>query len=418
MQDLMLQAFQFALQQNHPYTLTHKHLPPPPEQGKLAVLAVGKAALPMLRAAEDFYGPQIKGHAVTRYGHGGETRFIPLQEASHPTPDENSELAAQQALLLAQALGPQDTLLVLVSGGGSSLWCAPKGTSRPEKVVLTRLLLNSGATIHEINTVRKQFSHIKGGKLAQGTRAKVISLLLSDVPGDDPDVIASGPTVQNTSTAQDALDVLRRYGLDDRPELKNAILLLQQAQQQPSTGPVHSENILIGSNHGFLKSVQDFWVQQGIPAFILGDTFTGEARELAAFHAGLVRSIREHREPFKPPVVLISGGEASVTVKGTGQGGRNQEFLLWLCWHLREQGVWAFAADTDGIDGTTHAAGAFLTPETFQRSQNLRNIRQDLDNNNAFGFFESMGQLVVTGPTQNNLNDGRMVFIPGDGATS
>lgn len=366
----------------------------------------------MLRAAEDAYGKDLIGHAVTRYGHGGETRFIPLDEASHPTPDENSEKAAQEALALAASLSEEDTLLVLVSGGGSALWCAPGGITRAEKTLLTRLLLKSGASIHEINTVRKQFSRIKGGQLAQQTRARVITLMLSDVPGDDPSIIASGPTIPDFSTPQEALDVLKKFNLDSIPELQHAVHFLKHAPPRPGQHNPHNIQTIIGSNHHFLRSVQQHWQQQGAQAVILGDTFTAEARELAAFHAGLVRSIRDHGEPFRAPVVLISGGEASVTVQGPGQGGRNQEFLLWLCWHLQDQGVWAFAGDTDGIDGTTHAAGAILTPDTFQRAKGVRNLKKDLEDNNAFAFFEALGQLVVTGPTQNNLNDCRMVYVP------
>ncbi|GEM46791.1 glycerate kinase type-2 family protein [Deinococcus cellulosilyticus] len=413
MRDLLLQAFHSALAENDPYLLTLNHLPERPSKGQVAVLAVGKAALPMLKAAEDTYGPDLIGHAVTRYGHGGATLHIPLDEASHPTPDDNSERAAQKALHLAASLEEKDTLIILISGGGSALWCAPRGITRPEKTLLTRLLLNSGATIHEINTVRKQFSHIKGGQLAEHTRAKVVTLMLSDVSGDDPSIIASGPTIPDSSTPEDALEVLQRYGLDQQPELQNAVQHLRHAPPRKNARKDRTSSTIIGSNFHFLKSVQHFWQQQGIPAILLGDTFTGEARELAAFHAGVVRSIRNHAEPVKPPVVLISGGEASVTVKGSGQGGRNQEFLLWLCWHLKDEGVWAFAADTDGIDGTTHAAGALLTPDTFQRAQAVRNIKKDLEDNNAFAFFEALEQLVVTGPTHNNLNDCRMVYVSG-----
>ncbi|AEB11429.1 glycerate kinase type-2 family protein [Marinithermus hydrothermalis] len=415
MRQHLTQSLHTALEATHPYRLTQAHLPPS-AHGRTALLAVGKAALPMLAAAEDHYGPTLTGFGVTRDGHGGPTRYLPLYEAGHPTPDARSLNAANKALELAGRLSPSDHLILLVSGGGSALLAAPWGVSLEEKQALTQALLASGATIQEINAVRKHLSRIKGGRLAQATPAHVTALLLSDVPGDDPSVIASGPTVPDPSTFQEALAVLDRYGLDFPSARRHLERGARGAlEETPKPGdPLFErvENRLIGTNQDFLEAARTYWEGVGYRTLILSDRFQGEARELARFHAALVQSIRAHHTPVPPPVVLLSGGEASVTVRGSGRGGRNQEFLLWLAHFLDEAGVWGIAADTDGLDGNTEAAGALLTPHTLARARAAGlSVRDHLERNDAHGFFAALGDLVVTGPTQNNLNDYRALVV-------
>ena len=288
--------------------------------------------------------------------------------------------------------------------------------SLEEKQALTQALLASGATIHEVNAVRKHLSRIKGGRLAQATPARVTALLLSDVPGDDPSVIASGPTAPDPSTFQEALAVLERYGLDfpnARRHLKRGAQGALEETPKPGD-PLFErvENRLIGTNQDVLEAARAYWEGAGYRTLILSDRFQGEARELARFHAALVQSIRAHNTPVRPPAVLLSGGEASVTVRGNGRGGRNQEFLLWLAYFLGEAGVWGIAADTDGLDGNTEAAGALITPDTLARARAAGlSVRSHLERNDAHGFFAALGDLVVTGPTQNNLNDYRALVV-------
>ncbi len=414
MRERLLAAFRHALSATEPEGRTRAALPPEPERP--SVLAVGKAAWPMLKAVEAAW-PRARGFGTTRYGHGGPLSRIALLEAGHPVPDERSREAAERALALARSLGEGDTLLVLVSGGGSALWAAPWGVSLEEKRALTRALLKSGATILEVNAVRKHLSRIKGGRLAEAAYpARVIALYLSDVPGDDPSAIASGPTAPDPTTFEDALAVLDAYGLDF-PKAR-AHLEAGAAGALPETpkpgSPVFSrvENRVIAANADLLAAAAERLRAKGEPTIVLSDRFTGEARDLARFHAAVVASAHDRGLPLRPPFFLISGGEASVTVRGRGQGGRNQEFLLALLVALGGRGVYALAADSDGIDGTTDAAGAILTPDSLARAAALGlDPRAFLDNNDAYGFFQALGDLVNTGPTGNNLNDLRIVAV-------
>lgn len=412
MREKLIESFGCALEQTHPATLTSAHLPTQPPS---LVVSVGKAALTMLGAARAAF-PEVPFIAIPRDGAPSEDRLGQVIPAAHPVPDEKSVRAAEIVLDAVSKLGPGDFLLLLVSGGGSSLMCAPWGVSLEAKRSLTQALLRCGAEIGEINAVRKHLSRLKGGRLAAATRARVLALYLSDVPGDDLSAIASGPTVPDPSTFEDALGVLDKYGLEF-PQVRAHLHRGLQGEVPESPKPDDPvfgrvENRVIGSNQTLLEAARVYWNQQGYEAVILSDRFQGEARELARAHAALVESIRVHGTPFRPPIVLLSGGEASVTVRGSGKGGRNQEFLAWLAFYLRPAGVWALAADSDGIDGNTEAAGAILSPHTWARAQALGlEPKEYLSHNDAGGFFTALGDLLVTGPTANNLNDYRAVYV-------
>ncbi|MFC5846876.1 glycerate kinase type-2 family protein [Deinococcus petrolearius] len=329
-------------------------------------------------------------------------------------PDEHSVRAAERALARVGELPVGARLLVLVSGGGSALLSAPWGVTLAHKQALTRELLRAGAAIEEINAVRKHLSRVKGGRLAQATRAQVRVLLLSDVIGDDPSVIASGPAVPDTTTFADALAVLDRYALT-APQAR-AHLAAGARGELPETpkpgGLPHVRHTVVGSNRALLEAAQAFLAARGVRAVILSDTFGGEARDLAGFHASLVRSVRDHGTPFRGPLALLSGGEATVTVRGGGRGGRNQEFALWLLRALGERGVYALSAGSDGIDGNSGAAGAFLTPDSHARARAAGlDPAGFLARNDSGSFFAALGDALLTGPSGHNLNDYRVVFV-------
>lgn len=418
-------SFRAALEATDPYALTRAHLPDEPPA---LVLGVGKAAIPMARAAADAY-PGVPGLVVTRDGYGGQAGHFTVREAAHPVPDERSQAAAQEALDLIGRLSEENLVLVLVSGGGSALLSAPWSLSLEDKRETTQALLRCGAAIGEINAVRKHLSRIKGGQLAAATAARILALVLSDVPGDDLAAVASGPTVADPTTFADALAVLDRYALElpaARAHLTSGAR--SELPETPKPGDprfARVENRLVAGGWQLLDAAAEFWRAGGdrsaaapganpeVPAVaILSDRFAGEARELAHFHASLIQSIRAHNAPFRPPVVLLSGGEASVTVRGDGLGGRNQEFLLWLTHHLGDAGVWAIACDTDGIDGTTDAAGATITPDTLARAtaRGLDPVRS-LEENDAHHVFSELHDLIRTGPTRHNLNDYRAILV-------
>ncbi len=414
MRDLLETSFRTALEAADPAARTAaeaRRLEPAPT----AVLAVGKAAGPMLAGLERA-GLRLPGFGVTRYGHGVRLAHYELLEAGHPVPDDASVRAAERALELARSLDLDDHLLVLVSGGGSALWCAPWELELAELQELNRALLASGAAIAEINAVRKHLSRIKGGRLAQATRARVTAWLVSDVPGDDVSTVASGPTAPDPTTFADALAALDRY----RIEAPAARALLERGAagerlETPKPGdPLFTRvtNRILLANADLLRAVYDFWTGEGWRVHVLSDRFEGEARELARFHAALVGSARVHGFPDRPPFVLVSGGEASVAVRGAGRGGRNQAFLAWLAYFLGPHGVWALAADSDGVDGNSDAAGAFLRPDTPARAAELGlDLRAFLRRDDSHGFFAELGDLIVTGPTHNNLNDLRVVAL-------
>lgn len=376
------------------------------------MVGAGKAAAKMAQVTEAFYRetyPEVTlgGLVVTRYGHSVHTEKIRVVEAAHPVPDVAGVTATREILALAQSLTQDDLLLCLISGGGSALLCAPEGVTLAQKATLTQALLRSGADISEMNAVRKHLSSVKGGGVARAAfPARILALVISDVAGDDLSVIASGPTVPDPSTLGEARAVLERYGLDADT--------LQGAAETPKPGDAlfrRVENRLIASAQGMLEEAAASVRERGITPFILSESVTGEAREVAKMHAAMARQIRLHAQPVEPPCVLLSGGETTVTVRGNGRGGRNCEFALSLALELAGlEGVYALAADTDGIDGFTDAAGALVTPETLSGTSRAE-ARALLEDNDAYSFFESVGGLIHTGPTLTNVNDVRLLLV-------
>jgi hydroxypyruvate reductase len=413
--ELLINAFYQALEAAMPATIVPAHLPPWP-RGRLVVVGAGKAAASMAVAVEDHYQRPLEGLVITRYGHGLPTRFIEVVEAAHPVPDETGLRATQRILELAQGLSEDDVLLCLLSGGGSALLVAPSGLTLEQKASLTRALLKSGADIREMNAVRKHLSAIKGGRLARAAfPAQVESLIISDVTGDDLGTIASGPTAPDPYTFQDALDILSRYEIA-APEARAVFqkgLAGSIAETPKASDPLFQtvKNTIIANAQAVLETCAAFFRKQGITPLILSESLTGEAREAAKFHAALARQIISHQQPVPRPCVLISGGETTVTVRGKGRGGRNSEFLLSLALELDGvPGLYALAADTDGIDGSEDNAGALLSPESL-KGLNKREARGYLENNDAYNFFASRQALLKTGPTRTNVNDLRILLI-------
>lgn len=363
---------------------------------------------------------KLFGIALTRYGHALPLEHIRWVEAGHPVPDEAGEAAAREMLGAARAIKPADLLLALVSGGGSALLSLPvDGVSIGDLRSVTRDLLRSGATIQEINTVRKHLSQIQGGRLAAACKAPVLTLIISDVTGDDATHIASGPCAPDPTTFQDAVDVLNRFDVKPPPAvLKHLIAGLRgEREETPKEGsPVFDkvENRVIATARGSLQAAARLFRDNGVEPVILGDSVTGEAKEVAKVMAALVREIHTHAAPFKPPVALLSGGECTVTVRrASGRGGRCGEFLLALGTELEGlAGVHAIAADTDGIDGSEENAGALLAPDSLARARALAlDPRKFLAANDSYGVFSALGDLVVTGPTRTNVNDYRAILI-------
>jgi glycerate 2-kinase len=418
--ELLLGSFRAALAAADPLRIVAQHLPEPP-RGKTVVVGAGKAAASMALAVEQNWPPAkpLDGVVITRYGHGLATKRVRVVEAGHPVPDEQGEAAAAEILALASSLSEDDLLLVLVSGGGSSLLSLPvEGVPMADLKAVTRSLLASGAPIQDMNTVRKHLSRIQGGRLALATRARVHALVISDVTGDDPTHIASGPCAADPTTFADAAEVLRRFGV--APPASIAAHLSKgvrgEIEETPKPGDPRLEraaNYLMANAHLSLAKAGDFFEARGIPHMLLGDTVTGESSEVAKVYGALAREIRGFGQPFYPPVALISGGETTVTVRGTGRGGRCTEFLLSLAVSLEGlEGTWALACDTDGIDGSEDNAGAILTPDSLARARAAGlEPKKMLENNDGYGFFSALGDLVVTGPTRTNVNDFRVIFV-------
>ncbi len=418
--DLLLGSFEAALAAADPLQLVAAHLPPPPK-GRTLVVGAGKAAAAMALAVEQHWPADaaLDGLVVTRYQHGLLTNRITVMEAAHPVPDEAGEQAAQEILKRVKALTRDDLLIVLLSGGGSSLLSLPAAhVSMADLKATTHALLRSGAPIQDMNTVRKHLSAIQGGRLAAASRAGVLALIVSDVTGDDPTHIASGPCAPDPSTYQDALDVIERYGVG-APASVTAHLLRGARGEEPETPKPGDkifqrvENRLIATAHQSLEAAARFFRERDILPVILGDSVTGEAREVAKVYGALAREIKTHDGFCKPPVALISGGECTVTVRGEGRGGRCAEFLLSLAIDLDGlSDVYALACDTDGIDGSEDNAGAVLTPDALRRAK-AKKLRPErlLDDNDGYRFFSALESLVVTGPTRTNVNDYRVILI-------
>jgi len=391
------------------------HLPAPPK-GRTLVVGAGKAAAAMARAVEDNWPGSLSGLVVTRYGHGVECRRIEVVEAAHPVPDAAGEQAARRILTAVQNLTADDLVLCLISGGGSALLSLPApGLSLEDKQAANRALLRSGATIAEMNCVRKHLSAIKGGRLAAASSpASVVTLMISDVPGDDPSIVASGPTVADPSTFADARAILEKYRITDMPRVHDHLRAAQQETPKPGDPRLAGTRLVtIATPQMSLEAAAAIARNNAVTPVILGDSIEGEARDVALVHAGIARQVAKHGQPARPPCVLLSGGETTVTVRGKGRGGRNAEFLLALAIALDgHPGIFAMAGDTDGVDGTEDNAGAMLTPDTLQRAAAIGlDARALLANNDGYGFFSRLGDLVVTGPTLTNVNDFRALLI-------
>ncbi len=391
------------------------HLPAPPK-GRTVVVGAGKAAATMAKAVEEAWPGELSGLVVTRYDHGLATSRVEVIEAAHPNPDEASQRAASRILQLAGGLGPDDLLLCLISGGGSALMALPApGLTLADKQGLTRGLLRCGATISEINCVRKHLSAIKGGRLAAAAApAPVLALLISDVPGDDPSVIASGPTVADPTTSADALAVIDKYGLDVPSQVRTH--LESDAAETPKPGDARlagSRIEMVATPQDALEAAASVIADAGYRPLILGNAIEGEARDVALVHAAMAKQAARFGQPAQPPCVLLSGGETTVSLRGQGRGGRNGEFLLAMAVALNAHPrIWALAADTDGIDGMEDNAGAILGPDTLARAAVAGlDPRALLADNDSYGLFSRLDDLIMTGPTRTNVNDFRAVLV-------
>lgn len=419
--ELLLGSFQAALAAADPLAIVPAHLPAPPP-GRTLVVGAGKAAAAMAAAVEAHWPADspLEGLVITRYGHGVPTRRIRVVEAGHPVPDAAGEKAAQEILDRASALGEDDLLLVLVSGGGSSLLSLPvAGIAMADLRSVTRELLACGAPIQDMNTIRKHLSAIQGGRLALATRAGVLALVISDVTGDDPTHIGSGPCSPDPTTYRDSTDILQRFRVTPPPAIARHFArgVAGEIPETPKPGDQGFNRVdvrVIATAHRSLMAAAAFVQQRGITPMVLGDSVTGEAAEVAKVHAALARQMRLHAHPMKPPVALISGGETTVTLRGSGgKGGRCSEFLLSLARELDGLAdTWALAADTDGIDGAESNAGAIATPDSLVRARALGlDATRLLAANDAWSYFAPLGDLVVTGPTRTNVNDYRIIVL-------
>jgi hydroxypyruvate reductase len=412
---LLKRMFEAAIAAAAPDACLPPHLPALPP-GRTLVLGAGKAAGAMARAVERHWPGPISGLVVTRYGHGAPTERIEVVEAAHPVPDEKGRDAARRILALAHGLTSDDLVLCLISGGGSALLALPaEGITLADKQAVNKALLRSGATITEMNCVRKHLSAIKGGRLAAACApARVVTLLISDVPGDDPSVIASGPTVADPTTAAEALGILHKYHIAAPASV--LAHLEGGGDETPKPGDPRlagCETIMIATPNASLEAAAHVARAAGVTPLILGDSLEGESREVALVHAGIARHAARHGQPARPPCVLLSGGETTVTVRGKGRGGRNAEFLLALAVALDgHPGIAAIAGDTDGIDGTEDNAGAVLLPDSLDRAAAAGvSAKALLADNDGYSFFQALGNLVITGPTLTNVNDFRAILI-------
>jgi glycerate 2-kinase len=415
---LLREMFEAAIAAASPDKAVPPNLPEPPA-GRTVVVGAGKAAASMARAVEAHWPDDkpLSGLVATRYGHGvGPLKRIEVVEAAHPIPDAAGQNAARRILELVKGLGPDDLALCLISGGGSALLSLPApGITLDDKQALNKALLRSGANINEINCVRKHLSAIKGGRLAVAAApARIVSLIISDVPGDDPSVIASGPTTPDATTLADAKAVLRRYGIVPPPSVQAR--LDDGKSETPKPGDpafTRCETRIIAAPQASLEAAAEVARRAGYRPIILGDALEGEAKEVGKVMAGIARQVAVHGQPAPSPCVLISGGETTVTVGGGGKGGRNVEFLLSLAVELDGRPrIFAIAGDTDGADGAEEVAGAIVTPDSLARaSQFGLKARALLADNDAHNFFRTLGDQVITGPTLTNVNDFRAVLI-------
>ncbi len=411
---LLRQMFDAAVEAAMPRTCVPPYLPKIEDGKRLVVVGAGKASAAMAKAVEENWDGPLSGLVVTRYDYGVECDHIEIVEAAHPVPDQNGLDAAERILELARGLDANDVMLCLISGGGSALLTMPAdGMILKDKQAVNKALLKCGATISEMNCVRKHLSAIKGGRLAAAAApARVISLLISDVPGDDPSVIASGPTVVDETTYADARAILDKYGIEP-PETVKRVLEAEEDETPKPGDPRLSANetSLVALPQASLEVAAKIAEEAGYAAVILGDAIEGEACAVARDHAALALATKQRGER----TALISGGETTVIVKGNGRGGRNSEYMLAMAEALNgEEGIHAIACDTDGIDGTEDNAGAIITPDTLSRAEERGlNAAQVLANNDAYGYFDKIGDLVISGPTFTNVNDFRVILVDG-----
>jgi hydroxypyruvate reductase len=391
-------------------------LPQPSVNGRTLVIGAGKGAAAMASVVEKNWPGEISGLVVTRYGHGADCARIEVVEAAHPVPDQAGRNAASRMMQMVSGLTENDLVLCLISGGGSALLALPaEGITLEQKQAINKALLKSGATIFEMNCVRKHLSAIKGGRLALACApARVVTLLISDIPGDDPRIIASGPTLPDASTCAEALAILQKYRIEVPDTVRQH--LQSGAGETPKPGDARfAKNVaqVIATAQDALEAAAETARAAGITPYILSDEIEGEARDVALVHAAIAKQVARRGQPFSKPCVIISGGETTVTVRGSGRGGRNAEFLLSLAVALNGYPeIYAIACDTDGIDGTEDNAGAIYAPDSIARAEKQKlQARALLENNDGYRFFSALGDLIVSGPTRTNVNDFRAILI-------
>ena len=412
--ELLKAMFKAGVDAALPSLCVPPHLPPRPK-GRTVIIGAGKASGAMAKALEDAWDGPLDGIVVTRYGYRLPTERLEVVEAAHPVPDAAGREAAQRIFKAVQGLTEDDLVLALISGGGSALLAAPaEGISLEDKQVVNKALLASGATISEMNTVRKHLSAIKGGRLARAAYpAKVVALMISDVPGDDASIIASGPTVPDPSTNADAIAIVEKYGIDLPLSVRQ---VLETIEETPKAGDKcfdKVENVMIATPQASLEAAADVARAAGVTPVILGDSIEGESRDVGLVHVGIARQCAMRGQPMEPPCVLISGGETTITLKGKGKGGPNTEFLLAMAIALDGmENIYALAGDTDGVDGSEDNAGALIYPDTLKRAEAAGiSAKAMLANNDPYTFFKGIGDLLETGPTMTNVNDLRLVYI-------
>lgn len=416
---LLRQMFDAAVAAAQPALCLGVHLPPAPK-GRTIVIGAGKASAAMARAFEDLWTARdnspLEGLVVTRYGYQVPCRHIEIVQAAHPVPDAAGQQAAQRIRALVTGLTADDLVVALMSGGGSSLLVAPgEDLTLADKQAVNAALLASGASISEMNCVRRHLSAIKGGRLGAACHpTQLLTLLISDVPGDAPMDIASGATVADATTCAQALDIIARYQIQLTPAARQLLESGAGETVKPGDTRLQASQVrLIATPQLALEAAAEVAQAAGFTPYILGDSLEGESRDVAKVLGGMTRQVVLHGQPFKAPCVLLSGGETTVTLRGQGRGGRNVEFLLALGLALADtSGVYALAGDTDGVDGAEEIAGAILAPDTLARAwaQGM-NPRSFLDNNDAHSFFQALGDSVITGPTLTNVNDFRAILI-------
>jgi hydroxypyruvate reductase len=412
---LLRAMFEAAVAAAQPERVIQRFLPDRPK-GRTIVVGAGKASAAMAAAFEKSWPGECGGLVLTRYGYAVPCQRIEIAEAAHPVPDASGEKTARRILETVKGLTKDDLVVCLMSGGASALLALPaEGLTLADKQAVNKALLMSGANITEMNCVRKHLSAIKGGRLAAAAApARVLTLLISDVPGDDPAVIGSGPTVPDPTTYADARAIIKRYGI----VAPDAVLKRLDAGRDETPKPgdprlAGGEVRMIAAPQASLEAAAAVARAAGFTPVILGDAIEGEARHVAMVHAGIARQVARHGQPAKAPCVLLSGGETTVTVRGKGRGGRNVEFLLGLAVALEAHpGIHAVAGDTDGIDGTEDNAGALLAPDSLERARAKGlSARAMLENNDGYSFFAALGDLVITGPTRTNVNDFRALLV-------